>query len=79
MRLMTATKTIGMTVKFVLELDEEQAQRLLDTLPSEITIGHESLPNVLVGVDGLQLEPVRISLSRDDMPTEEEDDFLENG
>ncbi len=78
MRLMTATKTIGMTVKFVLELDEEQAQRLLDTLPSEITIGSESLPNVLVGVDGLQLEPVRISLSREDMPSEEEDDFLEN-
>jgi len=78
MRLMTATKTIGMTVKFVLEVDEDQAQRLLDTLPSEITIGNESLPNVLVGVDGLQLEPVRVSMSREDMPSEEEDDFLEN-
>lgn len=78
MRLMTATKTIGMTVKFVLEVDEEQAQQLLDTLPSEITIGNECLPNVLVGVDGLQLEPVRISMSREDMPSEEEDEFLEN-
>ncbi len=78
MRLMTATKTIGMTVKFVLEVDEDQAQRLLDTLPSEITIGNESLPNLLVGVDGLQVEPIRVSLAREDMPTEEEDDFLEN-
>ena len=78
MRLMTATKTIGMTVKFVLEVDEDQADRLLGTLPSEITIGNESLPNVLVGVEGLQLEPVRVSMSREDMPSEEEDDFLEN-
>jgi hypothetical protein len=78
MRLMTATKTIGMTVKFVLEVDEEQAQRLLETLPSDITIGSESLPTVQVGVDGMQLEPVRVSLSRDDMSSEEEDDFLEN-
>ena len=78
MRLMTATKTIGMTVKFVLEVDEDDAQRLLDTLPSEITIGNESLPNVLVGIDGLQFEPVRISMSREDVPSEDEDDFLEN-
>jgi hypothetical protein len=79
MRLMTATKTIGMTVKFVLEVDEDQAQRLLDTLPSDITIGCESLPNVLVGMDGLKLEPVRVSIWREDMPSEEEDQFLENG
>jgi hypothetical protein len=75
---MTATKTIGMTVKFVLEVDEEDAQRVLDTLPSEITIGNTGLPNVLIGVDGMQFEPVRISLSREDVLMEEEDDFLEN-
>jgi hypothetical protein len=78
MRLFTSTKTIGVTVKFVVEADADQAHAILESLPSEITIGGERLSTVRLGVDGLELEPARVSLCREDMSSEEEDTFLED-
>jgi hypothetical protein len=78
MSVFTTTKTIGVTMKFVIEADEEQVQTILDSLPSEITIGGERLSTVRLGAHGLEVEPVRISISREDMSTDEEDAFLED-
>jgi hypothetical protein len=78
MRLLTDTKTIGITVKLVIEVDEDQAQQLLDALPSDITFGGERLWNVRIGIRGSQMEPVRVALAREDMTMDDEDTFLEN-
>ncbi len=79
MRLVRTTKTIGITIKFVIEADEDLAERLLKTLPSDITFGGEHLWNVRIGMRGDEIEPVRVSICRDDMSMEEEDTFLDNG
>ena len=76
MRLFSATKTIGVTVKLVIEVEEDRAQQFLKALPSDITIGGERLLTMRVGVDGVQIEPVRVAMYLDDMSIEQEDEFL---
>jgi hypothetical protein len=78
MGLVPTTKTVGVTLKFVIEGDEELTQRLLDTLPGDLTIGGASLAALRLGVRGREVEPVRVWIQRQDVSIEREDDFLEN-
>ena len=78
MKLLTATKTIGMTFKLVLEVDEAQAHALLEALPGDLTLNGQVLSDMQIGVDGLAIEPARIALEREDVSLADEDLFLEN-
>jgi hypothetical protein len=78
MRLLSLNKTVGITVKLVIEVDDDQSRQLLATLPSDITIGGEHLWNLRLGIRGTELEPVRVAIARDDIELEDEDTFLEN-
>ena len=79
MALLLCTKSIGVTVKFIIEGDEKLAQALLDSLPGDLTIGGVDLPNVRLGMRGQEVDPVRVAIRCEDVTWEEEDDFLENG
>lgn len=72
------TKTVGVTIKFVIEGDEELLQPLLDSLPGDLTIAGENLLAVRLGVRGREVEPVRIWVQRQAVSIEREDEFLEN-
>jgi hypothetical protein len=72
-------RSIGVTVKFVIQGDEELVRRLLDTLPSDLTIAGADLSSVRVGIAGYEVEPVRVGIRRQGVTTDMEDDFLENG
>jgi hypothetical protein len=67
------------TVKFVIQGDEELIRQLLESLPSDLTIAGARLATVRVGIDGCEVEPVRIGVRREGVTTDSEDDFLENG
>ena len=79
MSMLLSTKSIGVTVKFVIEGDERLAQALLDSLPGDFTICGEDLSSVRIGVRGCEVEPVRVAIRCEDVTFEEEDVFLENG
>jgi hypothetical protein len=78
MKLMTAAKTIGVTIKFVLEVDDELAEKLHDALPSDITIGGKEFGGDLrVGVGGVDAEPVRAWIRLEDVRSDREEEFLD--
>jgi hypothetical protein len=79
MSILLSTKSIGVTVKFVIEGDDRLAQSLLDSLPGDITIGGMDLSSVRIGLRGREVEPVRVAIRCEDVTFEEEDVFLENG
>ena len=78
MSTLVATKSVGVTLKFVIEGDEKLAHTLLDSLPGDITIGGEELSSVRIGLRGSEVEPVRLAIRCEDVSFEEEDAFLEN-
>ncbi len=78
MGLVPTTRSVGVTVKFVIEADEDVTQRLLDSLPSELKIGGTDLSALRIGVGGLEVEPARIWVSREGVSIEKEDEFLES-
>jgi len=77
-RTKTRTKSLGLTVRFVLEVEEAEARRLLDTLPGLIRIaGIEFASDDLrIGTDEVEVEPARAWIKWDEVPAEKEDDFL---
>ena len=79
MSILLSTKSIGVTVKFVIEGNDRLAQSLLDSLPGDITIGGMDLSSVRIGLRGREVEPVRVAIRCEDVTFEEEDVFLENG
>jgi len=79
MSILLSTKSIGVTVKFVIEGDDRLAQSLLDSLPGDITIAGMDLSSVRIGLRGREVEPVRVAIRCEDVTFEEEDVFLENG
>jgi hypothetical protein len=79
MQLLTDLKSVGVTLKFVIDGDEQSMQRLLDALPGEIRIGGQELSEVRIGVHGHEEETARVSILCEELSFEDEDLFLENG
>jgi len=79
MVMLATTKTIGVTVRFVVEGNEQLARILLDSLPGDFTIAGRDLSSVSIGVRGREVEPVRVSIRCEDVSFDAEDVFLENG
>jgi hypothetical protein len=77
MGLVPTTRTIGLTVKFVIEADEDLNRQFLETLPGELTIGGADLASIRLGVRGREIEPVRVWVQRQNVSIEREDEFLE--
>ena len=79
MGLVPKPNTVGVTVKFLIEGDEELTRQLLATLPGDFTIAGADLAKIRFGVPGREIEPVRVWVQRQLVSIEREDDFLENG
>ena len=75
----TATRSIGITLKFVVEGDDKLAQFLLDSLPGDFTVAGAELGGIKIGVRGDEVDPVRVAIRCEDVTFDSEDAFLENG
>ena len=71
-------KTIGVTIKAVLELDEMAACGLEIAPRHTLRVGGVDLERLKIGLPlGGELEPARIWVTVEDVPQEWEDEFLE--
>jgi hypothetical protein len=71
-------QAIGVTIKAVLEIDENMACELRRMPRHTLRLGGKLLEDVKIGVrPGAEVEPARLWVTLEDVPTEREDDFLD--
>ncbi len=71
-------QTIGLTIKAVIQVDEETARRFKRTPRGELTLSGGRLEQFTVGwPGGAAVEPRRLWLQVEHVPDEREDEFLD--
>jgi hypothetical protein len=79
MKLFAPATSVGVTLKFVLNLDGPAAEKFLHCLPGSIRISGLGLDSdeLKIGVDGEEVEPARVWVQLDELPGDREDEYLE--
>jgi hypothetical protein len=79
MKLFAPATTLGVTLKFVLDLDEEMAEKLRQCPPGSVRICGLELDSkeLTIGIGDQEIEPARVWVQLDEVHTGREEEYLE--